>query len=277
MNLFQLATIFSVVSLARIGYVAKGMVFLAVGLLSLLALLGFAEGRVTGSGGAIHIMGAHAPGRIGFGLLITGLAAHVLWRIYQAFIDPDGKGYSTVALTKRTGFLISAGFYASMMLVAMSAITGLTGNASGWKSFAETLVDFQIGRILLGLVGTGLIATAAFQFHRAGTQPFRDRWTRAAGIKHLHGPMAWLSTYGIAVRGGLFLMLGWQLVRAGWFAASDEIIDVATALWLISRESWGDVGLGIASTGLICYGAYCLFNAAFRKIAPVHRKPEPMQ
>lgn len=277
MRLIWLAGIFSVISLARIGYVAKGLVFLAVGMLSLLALLGFAEGRVTGSDGAIQVMGSRAPGRIGFGLLFVGLGAHVFWRTYQALIDPENKGRSALALAKRTGFLISAGFYASMMLVALSAISGLAGDGSAWESAGEVMVGHTLGRILLGLVGLGLIVTAGYHLYRAWSQPYRKRWISIKGINFLHLPMAWISAYGIAIRGGLFLLLGWQLMRAGWFASSDEIIDVATALWLISRESWGDLGLGLAATGLVSYGVYCLFNAAFRKIEPVPSQQEPAQ
>ncbi len=274
MRLVFLAGSISVISLARIGYVAKGLVFLAIGLLSLLALFGFAEGRVTGSGGAIHVLGRQAPGRVGFGLLVGGLAAHIFWRVYQALVDPDGKGRSPLALIKRTGFLISAGFYTSMMLVALGALTGMAGSGSGWRNAGENMVGHSAGRVLLGVIGVGLIATAGYQLYRAWSQPYRKRWTTAMGIGYLHLPAAWLSAYGIAIRGGLFFLLGWQLMRAGWFASSDEIIDVATALWLISRESWGDLGLGVIATGLICYGVYCLFNAAFRTIDPVPRNQD---
>jgi hypothetical protein len=274
MSPIRVAGIFSVISLARIGYVSKGLVFLTVGLLSLLALFGYAEGKVTGSDGAIQAIGSRVPGRIGFGLLFVGLGAHVFWRIYQAVLDPDGKGRSAAGLTRRMGILISASFYVSMMLVALSALTGLVGNGSGWESVGERMVGNTVGRIMLGVVGLGLILTAAYQLYRSWRQPYRERWTTAAGIGHLHLPMAWFSAYGIAVRGGLFFLMGWQLMRAGWFASSDQIIDVATALWLISRESWGDLGLGIAATGLMSYGVYCLFNAAFRKIDPVPGKQE---
>jgi hypothetical protein len=274
MKLIRLAGIFSVISLARIGYVAKGLVFIAIGLLAVLALFGFAEGRVTGSGGAIHVIGRQIPGRIGFGLLAAGLAAHVFWRLYQAVMDPDGRGRSALGLVQRGGFVISAVFYSSMMLVALSAITGLAGNGERWQDMGDELVGFPGGRVILGLVGLGVVLTGGYQLYRAWSQAFRKRWTTAAGIGHLHGTMAWTSSYGIAVRGGLFLLLGWQLVRAGWFASSDQIIDVATALWLIGSESWGTEALALVASGLFLYGVYCLFNAAFRKIDPVPRTQE---
>ncbi len=272
MKLLRTASVFSVISLARIGYIAKGLIFIAIGVLALLALFGFAEGRVTGSGGAIHVIGRGMPGRIGFGLLAAGLAAHVFWRLYQATVDPDGRGRSAIGLVQRAGFLISASFYGSMMMVALSAVTGLAGNGDAWQHAGEELVSHTAGRIVLGLIGLGLVLTGLYQVYRAWAQPFRERWTTGAGIGRLHGPMAWASSYGIAVRGGIFLLLGWQLLRAGWFASSDQIIDVATALWLISRESWGDTALGLVATGLVCYGVYCLLNAALRKIDPVPRR-----
>ncbi|MGY6554843.1 MAG: DUF1206 domain-containing protein [Wenzhouxiangella sp.] len=260
---------FSVATLARIGYAAKGLVFAAVGFLALLAVFGLGEGRVTGTDGAIHIIGATLPGRLGFGLLATGLAAHVFWRLYQALIDPDERGAGWRGLIQRSGFLISAGLYATLVLITLSAVTDLGGGASGAGDAAAHVIEWPGGRWLLGLVGSGLIGTAGYQLWRAWAQPFRDKWFRSNGVKHLHGGMALLSSYGIAARAVMFAILGWSLVRGGWFASSDEVTDVASTMWRISTENYGHWLLGVMAAGFLCYGIYCGLNAAFRKICVV--------
>jgi hypothetical protein len=255
----------SVAGLARLGYLAKGLVFAAVGILTLLALFGFAEGRVTGSEGAIHIVGGRLPGRLGFGLLAVGLAAHVFWRLYQVLIDPDERGVGFSGLAQRIGLLCSAGLYTSMLLVTLGAVTDIASVGRSGQA-AATALSLPGGRWLLGLVGMGVILTGGYQLWRAWAQPFRDKWFDVGFIARFHAPMAWMSSYGIAARSVIFFLLGWSMVRAGWLASSDKVIDVASAMWRIGTETHGDILLGLMATGFLFYGIYCGLNAAFRKI-----------
>lgn len=147
----------SVAGLARIGYLAKGLIFVAVGILALMALFGFAEGRVTGSEGAIHRVGRELPGRLGFGLLAVGLGAHVFWRLYQAFIDPDERGMGLRGMIARIGLLCSAGLYSSLLLVTLSAVTDLASMERSGEAAAVAL-EWPGGRWLLGLIGAGVNA-----------------------------------------------------------------------------------------------------------------------
>ena len=260
----------SVAGLARIGYLAKGLIFVAVGILALMALFGFAEGRVTGSEGAIHRVGRELPGRLGFGLLAVGLGAHVFWRLYQAFIDPDERGMGLRGMIARIGLLCSAGLYSSLLLVTLSAVTDLASMERSGEAAAAAL-EWPGGRWLLGLIGAGVIAAGLYQLWRAWDQPFREKWMDIGFIARFHGPMAWLSSYGIAARSVLFFLIGWSLLRAGWFASSDEVTDVASVMWRIGSDTHGEVLLGLMATGLLLYGFYCMLNAVFRKIHVVAR------
>lgn len=253
--------------IARVGYVAKGLIFLAVGAFALVAAFGFAEGRVTGTDGAVYLIGGSAPGRWGFGLLALGLGGHVLWRLYQAFVDPAEKGRDWVGLIQRAGFMVSAGFYLSLLGVTLSAVTGLIGGGSSPETVVAEALSWPGGRWAVGLVGLIVIAVAAYQAWRAWSQPYRRKWKGDGRTGPLHPLMAWVASWGIAIRALLFLVIGWHLLRAGWFLSSDEVIDMATWLWqLMDREEFGSLQLSLAASGLICYGLYCLFNAALRKI-----------
>jgi hypothetical protein len=252
---------------ARSGYLAKGLIFLAVGVLALLAVFGFAEGRVTGTDGAIHVLGGSGPGRWGFGLLALGLAAHVFWRLYQAFVDPAEKGRDWSALIQRAGFIVSAGFYLSMVAVTLSAVTGLIQADQSSADLVGQALDWPGGRWAVGLVGLVVIAVAVYQAWRAWAQPFRPKWIGDRGAHLAHPVLAGVASYGIAVRALLFLVLGWHLLRAGWFVSGSEMIDVATWLWrIMGHRHFGNLLLALVASGLICYGLYCLFNAALRRI-----------
>ncbi|TVR97989.1 MAG: DUF1206 domain-containing protein [Wenzhouxiangellaceae bacterium] len=253
--------------LARLGYVAKGLIFLAVGVLALLALFGFAEGRVTGTGGAIHVIGRQMPGRWGFSLLALGLGGHVFWRLYQAFLDPAEKGRSWLALIQRSGFLVSACIYGSMLLVTISALTGLVSNPADSADFADRALSWPGGRFAVGVLGLGVIGVGLYQGWRALFQPFRDKWAAPESIAWVLAPLAWMSSLGIGIRALLFVFLGWAAIRTGWLASSDELADLASTLWrLFSRDQFGGLMLGVTAVGLSLYGVYCLTNAALRRI-----------
>ena len=258
--------------LARFGYLAKGTVFLAVGVLSLLALAGFGEGRITGSDGAIHVIGRSLPGRWGFGLLAVGLSAHVFWRIYQVTMDPASRGLGLAGLVQRAGLLVSAGFYISMVIVTLSAVTGLIARPDSSQDVAALWLDKTGGPALFGLLGLVVIAVALYQGWRAVRQPFRDQWLGRRWMGWSHGALALVASFGIAVRALLFLLIGWSFLRAGWFTSSDEMTDVATALWRMSRDEYGGWKLGAVAVGLLCYGLYCWMNAALKRIEFYARK-----
>lgn len=255
------------VVVARIGYLAKGLVFVTLGSLVLLAVFGFAEGRITGTGGAVHVIGRSLPGRLGFGLLAVGLGAHVGWRLYQCLLDPDQRGSDWRGWIQRSGFLFSAWLYGSLLLVTLSAVTELAPAASDSADAAAAALAWSGGRLLLGMVGLGLIITAGYQAWRAWAQPFRDKWITSHPLGWLNPMLAWLASYGIAARAVLFLILGWSFLRAGWLASSEAAVDIATALWRVGNEAHGERLLGMLGLGLFCYGIYCLTNAALRRIS----------
>lgn len=263
--------------LARLGYLAKGTVFLAVGLLALLALAGFGEGRITGSDGAIHVIGRSLPGRWGFGLLAVGLSAHVFWRIYQVIMDPASRGFGLAGVVQRAGLLVSAGFYTSMVIVTLSAVTGLISRPDSSQDVAALWLDKPGGPALFGLLGVVVIGVALYQGWRAVRQPFRAQWLGRRWMGWSHGALALVASFGIAVRALLFLLIGWSFLRAGWFTSSDEMTDMATALWRMSRDEYGGWKLGAVALGLLCYGLYCWMNAALKRIEFYARKRRSTQ
>ncbi len=256
-----------IVIVARIGYLTKGLIFGLLGVLCLMAVWNVAGGKVTDSKGVIEFIADVTPGRLGVGLLAFGLAAHVVYRFYQALFDPSEKGHSAKALVQRGGLLISSGLYVSLFLVALSYVTGMIGGGGGGsEERGETVLGLPGGQLWLGLIGLGVMATGGYQLWRSWTQPFREKWQPYGLFKRYFDFLVFLSSLGIAIRALLFFMIGWYLIRAGWFKSSDEIIDTAEALYQIASRNWGRIWLSITAVGLILYSQYCFLNVLIRKI-----------
>src|SRR5688572_30764456 len=92
-----------VVRLARFGYVAKGIVYVVIGLLALQAAVG-PGGKMSDGEGALKTILGQPFGWFLLGVLAVGLFGYALWRLVQAFLDPEGKGTDARGLLKRTGY-----------------------------------------------------------------------------------------------------------------------------------------------------------------------------
>ncbi len=65
--------------LARLGYAAKGLVYLIVGLLAMQAAIG-SGGRITNTSGALQVIVTQPFGKFLLSIVTLGIIGYVLWR-----------------------------------------------------------------------------------------------------------------------------------------------------------------------------------------------------
>jgi hypothetical protein len=255
--------------LARTGYVAKGVVYGTVGVLTLLSLYGaFGDGAVTGSRGAIRAIASQPFGNLLLILMIIGLAGYVVWRFVQGVKDTEGKGSDAAGWMQRIGFIISAGFYASLTFYALT-LTGWfsgAGTESGSTKQALTakLMSTDAGIWVVGLAGLAFIGIGFYQFYRAFASKFKDKWkTQQIAPSHLRVAERF-AQLGISARALTLLIIGGLLVQAARRADPNDAQGLGNALQSLRDETYGMIVLTIIGAGLVCYGLYCFMNARYR-------------
>ena len=92
----------ALVLLARLGYAARGVVNLVVGLLAFLAAMGQGGGN-SGNKGALLSLLAHPFGGILLGVVALGLFGFAVWRACQSLLDADRRGTKPKAIGARIG------------------------------------------------------------------------------------------------------------------------------------------------------------------------------
>jgi hypothetical protein len=252
--------------LARLGYAARGVVSLLIGLLALLAALG-RGGEVTGSKGALQALFAQSWGSILLGVVALGLFGFALWRALQSILDADGLGNTWGALAKRAGQLISAGVYLGLGVFAVSL---LMGSASGGeeeqaaRDWTRWLLSQPFGRWLVGAVGLGVLAAALGMARKAWSASFR---------KHLscgQAQASWvvpLGRAGYAARAVVFLIIGGFLLVAAWQSDPGEARGLGGALLALQEQPFGRILFGLVALGLAAFGAFEFAEARYRRIA----------
>lgn len=253
--------------LARIGFAARGLVYILVGLLAAGAATGYGGGHTTDTQGAIRTVGRQPFGTVLLVLLGLGLAAYAVWRFAQAALDLEGKGTDGKGLAVRASYAASGAVHAGLAFSAGALAIGLhRGRSDAVRDWTIRLMAEPYGRGAVGAVGAAVIGAAGYQLYKAYTAGFE---------KHLH--MAQMSAEtqrwarrigraGLAARGVTFAIIGWFLVQAALRSDSGEARGLAGALTTLAHQDHGRWLLGIVALGLTAYGLLSLVNARYRWI-----------
>ena len=152
----------------RLGWVAKGVVYVIVGVLAV--PIAFSGGKAdegeASQQGAIAEIADTSAGTFLLLVVAVGLGLYALWRLVTALLPGDNDAET---LAHRAGYLISAAIYGLLAWTALSWVvsdagtSGSSGQQSGDERFLEsvsrTLLESTAGRWLLGigaLVGIGV-------------------------------------------------------------------------------------------------------------------------
>ncbi|MBO1073944.1 DUF1206 domain-containing protein [Roseomonas marmotae] len=252
--------------LARLGYAARGVVNLIIGLLAFLAALG-QGGQTTGSKGALLSLLSHPFGGVLLGVVALGLFGFALWRGCQSLLDADSKGRGAKAMVVRAGQMISAFTYAGLGIFAAALIigraVGSTDDAQQAQDWSRWLMAHPFGEVLVALAGLVVAGVGVGMLVRA---------RKASFTRHLECPEpagSWvvkLGRIGFSARGVVFLIIGAFLVIAAWQSDPEEVRGLSGALRALQGQPFGRVLFGIVALGLAAFGIFEFAEARYRRI-----------
>ncbi len=253
--------------IARCGYIAKGVVFLIIGVLAFLAAADLGGNNV-GTKEAITHLATQPFGGFMLGLLSLGLLAYAVWRLLQALIDTEDLGIGLRAIAARLGFLISSGIYISLSLYSFNLLrNAATGNTSTTDRTAE-LMSHPGGIYLVFAVGVAFAGIGVRQIWRAITRSYLDNW-HMIEMSATQRRLAEAATrWGLSARGVVFMIIGGLLCLAAVRTDPSKAEGLAGALNMLARQPFGPWLLGAVALGLIAYAIYCFVNARFRDVSP---------
>jgi hypothetical protein len=258
--------------LAVFGCASIGVVYVAVGVLALLALAGILTDAADEERMVQVVMDLPAGGVLIWGIVL-GIAGYIVWRTIEAIADPYEFGNDWRGLAHRTAIVLSAAAYGVIgWSSARIALQGGRGDAESGEEAQQRLVgqvlEWPGGEWWVGAAGVGLLATAVVQIalmvrrSYAREIEFDERGPLARSV--IHG-LAW---FGFSARGVILGVLGYFLVRSAWTHNPSAAGDTDTAFDFIGGGTVGDTAFFIVALGTIAYGLFMFANARYYRFQP---------
>jgi hypothetical protein len=256
--------------LARLGYAAKGVVYLIIGFIAAQAAFSPAE-QVEGTEGAMATILEQPFGKVLLGIVALGLAGFVLWRLVQAGMDPEHPEGGMKRVFMRMGYAMSAALYGAMTLEAVRMLRGSGGGGGGGTAhWTAAVMEKPFGRIAVGLAGVGIVAYGIYQLVKAIKGDDLDKRLNLEGsaVATRHRVVA-LARAGTAARAVVFAIIGWLVIKAALQYDPAEAQGLRGALVTLREAAYGPYLLGLVALGLIAYGITQLVKARYRMIRAV--------
>ena len=262
---------------ARVGYGARGFVYLSVGLLILLAAADLI-GDAVGTKGALEWLAQRRLGRLWALLIGLGLAAFVMWRMLQAVFDADHEGTSRRGLGTRMSQLFSGLSYAALAVAAFSLVAGAPDDPAREgvvqsQARAAAVLALPLGRWLLVAGGLAIFGVGVGNIVKAWREDFTEYLACSERTCRRVAPLA---RAGHVARGLAYLPLATLIVLAGLEARASEAASFGSALEAVERQPAGPWILALAALGFVAFGAFSFIEARFRRIRPPRELKSPI-
>jgi hypothetical protein len=250
--------------LARVGYAAKGLVYLLVGGLAAAAAL--SGGPTADASGALASVADETWGRVLLAIIAVGLLGYVIWRAIGAVRNPEN-----VSTGKRIFFAITGAVHAALAVEAgRLALQGRGGGGGrsggdGAAHWSAELMAQPFGPWLVGLVGLAIGLYGIQQLVNAWRVDLDDHLDLATMAADARRWTVRMARFGIAARGVVFAIIGGFFLTAALQSDPAEARGVGGVLDMMRGTPWL---LGVVALGLVAYGLYNIVRARYRVIRP---------
>jgi len=253
------------------GYVAKGIVYMMIGIMAV--RFAFGERNQPGDFSSVLLKLFSEPfGRILLASLTIGLIGYGLWCLIQAVMDTENKGTNVFGIFIR---IFYAGVGVIYLAIAWDAIQLLTntstikeGDRPERQLTAELFALSAWTRWIAIVAGLGFLGFCIYEIRRVYVEGIEI--LRPEGRKQIIDVIAMhIGQIGITARALLFALIGIFLAWSGITFDPNKVRGISGALLELRRQTHGTYWLIAMALGLGAYGIYMWVLAWRRRIQPL--------
>ncbi len=254
---------------ARIGFAARGVLYLTVAFLAASIAVGRA-GQTADKQGAVKAL---SDTHLGVALLVVivvgfvglGLwqATEALWGKRQEHNDAKRAGKRGRCAARAVLYVVLAGTAASVLLSGGEAKGGGDQKEHTWTA---RVLDVSGGRLLIGLAGLAVVGAGVFLVASGVRRKFEKHLDTGAMPTGLCKVARVGGLLGYTARGVVAALAGLLLVKAALDYDPQEAKGVDGTLRTIADQPYGKALLLLAAAGLAAFGLFSFVEARYRRL-----------
>jgi hypothetical protein len=249
--------------LARAGLVARGAIYAIIGVLALEVAFG-TGGKTTNQKGALAEISQQSGGKVLLVLMAIGLFGYAFWRLLRAAVghgpeeSDDGK--------ERLKGLVSGLAYASLFITCISILAGSGGGSGSPDKATGGVLGWPGGQVIVAIAGLVLVGAGLYQGYEGVKKKFLEKSKTEQMSEKTEQVFTALGMAGHLARMVIFALIGYFLLKAAIDFDPDKAVSVDGALAALAKASYGPGLLGIVAVGMICFAAYSVADARYRRV-----------
>jgi hypothetical protein len=250
--------------LARAGLVARGVIYLLIGLVAILVALGRSTQQADQQG-ALQLLAGKPYGLVALVLLGIGFAGYALWRLSEAVFGVTGDGRGAGPRLKSLARAVIYAFFAFLTFEVIA------GRASGTQTQKQQDITAKVmqhagGRWLVGLAGLVVVICGLVLVLEGIRRKFMKYLQTAQMSPRTRRVVEILGEIGTVARGLVFALAGVLVIDAAVTHNVGQSGGIDKALLTLRDQPFGQFLLAVAALGLIVFGIYGLCEARWRKV-----------
>ncbi len=264
----------TVVKFGRVGWLAKGVVYVVAGVLALIVAAkasgwskaAAAPTKEASPTGALATIAHMSGGALLMWVLAIGMLLYAAWRLVTALL-PGGHGAK--ASITRIGYLVSAVLYTTFAFTAISLARSANANPNGntkVTSLSQRLMAHSGGRLLIGVVGAITIAAGLYRLAKGFRGDVTDELNLSSLSPARRRTTERLGAIGEIGRGLGIGLIGFFLIRAAVTYDAAQATGLDGALRRLATQSWGLAVVVVIGVGFAAYGVFCAATFTHREL-----------
>ncbi|MFE5052358.1 DUF1206 domain-containing protein [Streptomyces sp. NPDC056637] len=254
---------------ARAGFVARGIIYVLIGVLSVRISFSDGGGRQADRGGAIAEIAGKPFGAALLWLLGIALAGMALWRLSGAAFGqagPDGK-----KATKRATAAGRSVFYGFVSHSVLSYAAGDQSSGSGSsdensRDVTAKVLDWPAGQWIVAGAGAAVAAAGVWIAVRALRRKFKEHLKMSGMSPRIRQTVTVLGVFGGSARGVVFAAAGGFAVTAAVQHKPGKAKGMDDTLRSFTDTPVGPWLLVFIAVGLVAFGVFSWASARWRKL-----------
>ncbi len=250
------------VPVMRAGYAGRGLIYLVVAILSLLAIW---RGSTPGGTGEAMASLERAPwGKALLGLIGIGLIAYGIWRLVAAFWDLEAHGSEMKGIVARIGQVVTGLIHFGLGVTALSLLlpSENSGGGSSIDKWTAKIMGMPFGQWIVGIAGLIGLGAGIYYIWKG----LSHKYMKTLRAKPVTLKLQPFLTAGLAANGVVVAIAGGFLVYAAYTLNPSEAGGLAEAFDWLREQPFGTALVTALAVGLLGFSLFCFVNAAYRII-----------